>query len=74
LIRTPRGPYSAAHDLVNSSSATLLDPYSAMPAMPNCATTVVTLTPLTLSSTRHGEMLAAAGGFLSGPSLALWPR
>lgn len=44
LNRTPRGPYSAAHALVSSSTAALLDPYGAMPAAPYAATMVLTLT------------------------------
>jgi hypothetical protein len=43
LTRTPDGPYSAAHALVSSTRAALLEPYSAMPAWPNWATIVVTL-------------------------------
>src|ERR1700689_1725848 len=44
LTRTPAGPYSAAQDLVRSTSAALLEPYSAISAAPNSATMVVTLT------------------------------
>src|ERR1700742_3646847 len=44
LTRTPDGPYSAAHDLVSSTSAALLDPYRAICAIPNSATIVETLT------------------------------
>jgi hypothetical protein len=43
LTRTPAGPYSAAQDLVSSTSAALLEPYSAISAIPNSATIVVTL-------------------------------
>ncbi len=44
LTRTPRGPNSAAHDLVSRFSAALAEPYTPMPAMPNSATIVLTLT------------------------------
>src|ERR1017187_3383966 len=44
LTRTPLGPNSAAQALVSRFSAALLEPYRAMPALPNPPTMVVTLT------------------------------
>src|SRR5258705_11211888 len=44
LTRTPAGPYSAAQHLVNSTSAALLEPYSAISGAPNSPTIVGTLT------------------------------